>query len=196
MHIALFGTSADPPTPGHQMILRWLSDRFDRAAIWAADNPFKSHQTPLEHRMQMLELAIDDLHLPRQNVQLYPQLSYPRTLRTVEAARAIWADAALTLIIGADLVPQLPKWYQVEAIFAQVSLLVVPRPGYDIEASGLAELQQRGATVTIADLTGLDISSSAYREGEAEGLAPPIEAYIHREHLYECHESREKQFAR
>ena len=180
------------------MILHWLSDRFDRVAIWAADNPFKQHQTPLEHRMKMLELAIDDLHLARQNVQLYPQLSYPRTLHTVEAARKIWDEAALTVVIGADLVAQLLSWHQVEALLSQVELLVVPRPGYHLDESSLAELRQRGAKATIANLTGLNVSSSAYRErGETEGLAPPIEAYIHQEHLYECqHESREKQLAR
>jgi nicotinate-nucleotide adenylyltransferase len=198
MQIALFGTSADPPTPGHQMILHWLSDRFDRVAIWAADNPFKSHQTPLEHRMRMLELAIDDLHLPRQNVHLYPQLSYSRTLHTVAAARRIWGEAALTVVIGADLVAQLPSWHQVEVLLSQVELLVVPRPGYDLEESSLAELRQRGARVTIADVMGWNVSSSAYRErGEMDGLAPAIEAYIHREHLYKCQdESREKQLAR
>lgn len=198
MQIALFGTSADPPTPGHQMILHWLSDRFDRVAIWAADNPFKLHQTPLEHRMKMLELAIDDLHLARQNVHLYPQLSYPRTLHTVAAARKIWGNTALTVVIGADLVAQLPQWHQVETLLNQVDLLVIPRPGYPLEELSLAELRQRGARVTIADVTGLNVSSSAYRErGEMEGLAAPIEAYIQREHLYECQdESREKQLIR
>ena len=44
MRIALFGTSADPPTAGHQKILRWLSEGYDRVAVWAADNPFKCHQ--------------------------------------------------------------------------------------------------------------------------------------------------------
>lgn len=39
--VALFGTSADPPTVGHQAILRWLSEHYDQVAVWAADNPFK-----------------------------------------------------------------------------------------------------------------------------------------------------------
>ena len=52
--IALFGTSADPPTSGHQAILLWLSQRFDKVVVWASDNPFKTHQTLLEHRMAML----------------------------------------------------------------------------------------------------------------------------------------------
>ncbi|NEQ41665.1 MAG: nicotinic acid mononucleotide adenylyltransferase, partial [Okeania sp. SIO3I5] len=42
--IALFGTSADPPTAGHETIVRWLSQNFNKVVVWASDNPFKSHQ--------------------------------------------------------------------------------------------------------------------------------------------------------
>ena len=58
MKIALFGTSADPPTAAHQTILQWLSDHYDQVAVWASDNPFKENQTPLSHRMTMLALLI------------------------------------------------------------------------------------------------------------------------------------------
>lgn len=195
MNIALFGTSADPPTVGHQAVLRWLSQHFDLVAVWAADNPFKSHQTPLVHRMAMLQLLIDDVRSPRQNLRLYPELSHPRTLYTVETARRIWKTSALTLVIGADLVSQLPQWYRIEELLTQVQLLVVPRPGYSVTDSALTQLRQLGAQVTIAQITGPDTSSSAYREnGDPHGLTPPIAAYIHREQLYTCQDaSREKQ---
>ncbi|NET52841.1 MAG: nicotinic acid mononucleotide adenylyltransferase, partial [Merismopedia sp. SIO2A8] len=32
--LALFGTSADPPTAGHQQILRWLSYQYDHVIVW------------------------------------------------------------------------------------------------------------------------------------------------------------------
>ena len=44
--IALFGTSADPPSIAHREILRWLCDRYDWVAVWASDNPMKPQQTP------------------------------------------------------------------------------------------------------------------------------------------------------
>ncbi|WP_421657438.1 adenylyltransferase/cytidyltransferase family protein [Leptothermofonsia sp. ETS-13] len=65
LNIALFGTSADPPTAGHRAILVWLSQRYDCVAVWASDNPFKTHQTPLEHRMAMLQLLINDINPPK-----------------------------------------------------------------------------------------------------------------------------------
>ena len=192
--IALFGTSADPPTAGHQAILSWLSERYDWVAVWAADNPFKSHQTPLEHRGSMLRLLIEEINLARQNISFHPELSSYRTLSAVEKAKELWgADAELVLVIGSDLVSQLPRWYQVENLLQQVQLLVVPRPGYAIEENSLEHLRHLGAEVAIADLTGPDVSSTAYREnGNTEALTPPIEAYIHQEHLYKCQNAAKK----
>jgi nicotinate-nucleotide adenylyltransferase len=185
--IALFGTSADPPTTAHQQILTWLSHQFDWVAVWASDNPFKSHQTPLQHRGAMLRLLIADIYPPRHNIGYHPDLSSPRALVTVERARACWPEAQFTLVIGSDLVEQLPRWYQVDELLGHVRLLVVPRPGYPIEDRDLGHLRQLGATVAIADLTGLAVSSTAYRAAkDAALLTPPIEDYIHREQLYAC----------
>lgn len=185
--IALFGTSADPPTAAHQEILVWLSHRYDQVAVWASDNPFKTHQTPLLHRMQMLWLMVEAIDPPRQNIQLHPELSSPRALVTVERAQEQWPEADLTLVIGSDLIPQLPRWYQAEILLHQVTLLVIPRPGFDLEPADLEAVQQLGAEVAIADLVGLPVSSTEYRRSHAnQVLTPPIEDYIHRENLYAC----------
>lgn len=191
--IALFGTSADPPTAGHQAILIWLAEHFDQVAVWASDNPFKQHQTPLDHRATMLQLLIEDIYPPRQNLRLMQEFSSPRALITVGQACQRWPEADFTLTIGSDLVTQLPRWYQIEDLLQQVKLLIVPRPGYVISEADLASLRQVGASLTVADLEVPAVSSTAYRiEGDPEIVTPPIEAYIHREHLYECHaESRQ-----
>ncbi len=183
--IALFGTSADPPTAGHQTILAWLADHYDQVAVWASDNPFKSHQTPLQHRIAMLQLLIEAIQPPRHNLQIYPQLSHSRAIHTLEAAQAIWPNARFTFVIGTDLLSQLPRWYRVEELLQQVSLLVVPRPGYRLDEDSLAQLRQTGVEVAIADLIVPDTSSTDYRQHHnPEALTPPVEAYIHREHLY------------
>ena len=45
--IALFGTSADPPTLGHEALLSELTKIFPKVITWASDNPEKKHQIPL-----------------------------------------------------------------------------------------------------------------------------------------------------
>jgi len=191
LKVALFGTSADPPTRGHLAILCWLSQHFDQVAVWASDNPFKSHQTALDHRTEMLRLLVGDLDL--RNIQVYPELSSSRTVITVERAQERWQNAEFTLVVGSDLVRQLPKWFRARDLLDRVKLLVVPRPGYSITDSELDPLRQIGADVTIADLNAPNVSSTAYREqGETEGVTSPIQAYIDREQLYRCHARREK----
>lgn len=182
--IALFGTSADPPTAGHESIIQWLSQHYDHVVVWASDNPFKTHQTPLQHRTAMLLILAEAIN-ERQNISIHPELSSPRTLETVAKAKQMWGNAEFTLVIGSDLVTQLPRWYQVETLLQQVELLVVPRPGYAVEESGLETLRQKGAKIVIATLDAPAVSSTAYREqGDRDAIAPPIQDYIHREQLY------------
>ena len=185
--IALFGTSADPPTTGHQQILSWLSQRFDRVFVWASNNPFKLHQTPLLHRAAMLRLLVEDIDPPCDNLLFQQELSSPRTIVTIDLAREKYPDAEFTFVIGSDLVAQLPQWYRIADVVQTVKLLVIPRPGHIITETDLKELKEMGARVSIADLTGLPVSSTTYRQvHDPHLLIPPIEAYIHREHLYSC----------
>ncbi len=204
--IALFGTSADPPTAGHQEICRWLGQHYDWVAVWASDNPFKSHQTPLAHRSTMLKLLLEDLRSPGKygdagfnaefhsqlnpvlNIDLYQELSSPRTLETVTKARQLWGDEPeLTLVIGADLISQLPRWYRLEDLLQQVQLLVIPRAGYPLEEQDLQELKSLGGRVAIAHLHPPGVSSTDYRNsGDDHAITPPVAAYISQENLYPC----------
>jgi nicotinate-nucleotide adenylyltransferase len=191
--IALFGTSADPPTAGHQMILTWLSNYFDLVAVWAADNPFKPKQTSLEHRSKMLDLLIQEMPKTRDNIYLFPELSHPRTIITLERAKNLWQKADFTLVIGADLVTANPhhqglpimNWYKASELLKQVKLLIIPRIGYNINQVDLQQLEKHGAKWAIADLKAPPVSSTSYREkGEHHILPFPIIQYINQQKLY------------
>ncbi|MGD1912925.1 MAG: nicotinate-nucleotide adenylyltransferase [Rivularia sp. (in: cyanobacteria)] len=191
MKIALFGTSADPPTAGHQGILVWLSHHYDYVAVWAANNPFKSHLTSLENRVEMLRLLIADIIIPRQNVNLEQELSHLRTVTTVENAKQRWGnDTEYFVVIGSDLLSQLQRWYRIEDLLQSASVLVVPRPGYAIDRDSLENIHKLGGTIDVANITGLDVSSTKYREhGDPQALTPSVAAYINQKHLYECQDS-------
>lgn len=186
--IALFGTSADPPTIGHQTILQWLSQHYDHVVVWASDNPFKQDQTPLEYRSEMLQLAIRDLGL--KNAQVYPELSDRFTLITVQKAKAQWSkklegEIEFSLVIGADILPQIHNWYRIQELLAQVKVLIVPRPGYAIKEVDLKALKDLGGKYAIATLNAPKISSSAYRLEKDESIvAPGVKDYIKRWDLY------------
>lgn len=184
--LALFGTSADPPTRGHQAILVWLSQQFDQVVVWASDNPFKVHQASLEQRQEMLRQLVAEIQASEGEIVLAPELSHPRALTTLERARQQWPSAQLMFVIGSDLVPKLPSWYRIREVLAQVELLVIPRPGYPLLPKDLHTLEKLGGRIAIADFTGPAVSSSAYREADKpEALTPAIRAYIQQEKLYE-----------
>lgn len=188
--IALFGTSADPPHRGHAAILAWLATQFDHVAVWTANNPFKEHQTSLGDRFRMLELLIDDLAVPPMRVQVHPELSHRRTVVTLERSRQVWPQAQFSLVVGADLVEQLPTWHRAQEIFAAASILVIPRPGYDLRSASLANLRHH-TTVTVAEMPAIDVSSSRYRQGDdlsaaAPEIPPAVQSYIAQHHLYPC----------
>jgi nicotinate-nucleotide adenylyltransferase len=184
--IALFGTSADPPTAGHRVILEWLSEHFDRVAVWASDNPFKNHQTSLEHRAMMLALLIRDIDSPQKNIYLRQDFSDRRSLFSVEKARQMWGDdAAYTLVIGSDLAGQIRRWYRAGELLQKVKILVIPRPGYPIEPRDLQQLESLGGLCAIADIGAPPVSSTDYREkGDDEAVSTTVRDYIYREKLY------------
>ncbi len=168
LRVALFGTSADPPHVGHQSILLWLAQEFDQVAVWAADNPYKEKQSPISDRAQMLRLLIDSL--PTEGVGKLGKVRVEQTLsdrysiHSIERARDRWPNARFSFVVGADLLAQLPKWYQSKEIFAQVDILVFPRPRYPTEGPALSALRQL-ATVHVAHPPyQYDVSSSSFRQ--------------------------------
>ena len=182
--IALFGTSADPPTIGHQTILYWLGQHFDRVVVWASDNPFKQHQTPLPYRSEMLKLAIAELNL--NNISLYPELSDRFTLITVNRAIAKWGrEIEFSLVVGSDILPQIHNWYRIEELLAEVKVLIVPRLGYAIEKAELAALDSLGGEYAIASLNAPKVSSSSYRlQKDKTMVVPSVRDYINQQNLY------------
>lgn len=186
MKVALFGTSADPPTIAHQEIISWLTLQFDCVAVWAADNPFKTHGASLEQRSQMLELSIAEIDSAiGKHAHVYRELSSQRTLETVITARSIWRDSEFMLTIGADLITQLPDWYRVNELLAQVKLLIVPRTGNQIATKDLQILTDLGAKIEISSLSTPPISSTAIRTSHSiVGLTPRVAAYIQQHKLY------------
>ena len=86
--IALFGTSADPPTFGHQALLQGLLELFPKVVTWASDNPMKKHGATLEKRCALLQKLVNAIANPQ--LEMIQSLSSPRTITTLEKAHQIW----------------------------------------------------------------------------------------------------------
>ena len=63
--IALFGTSADPPTIGHKKILEELSNIYAFTIGYVSNNPNKKHKEDISIRSHLLKTLIDGLDNPK-----------------------------------------------------------------------------------------------------------------------------------
>jgi nicotinate-nucleotide adenylyltransferase len=155
--LALFGTSADPPTTGHRALLMGLAERYGQVVTWASDNPFKQHGATLAQRAALLQRLVDDLTDPR--ITLQQELSSPRALTTLERAEALWPGRELVFVVGGDLAAQVPRWYRAAELLQRCRLAVVPRQGFPLDAKALESLAQLGGQQP--DVLPLEIPATA-----------------------------------
>lgn len=172
--VALFGTSADPPTIGHLSALEALARRYPAVVTWASDNPLKQHGVPLEQRAQLLAQLVSALGHPR--VHWHQELSSPWAIETLARARQHWPHAGLVLVVGSDLLAQIPRWRAAEQLLPHLRLAVIPRQGWPLAAADLERLRGQGAEVEVLPLALAASASSRIRHLGAE--APEALALI------------------
>lgn len=169
MRIGLYGGSFDPVHRGHLLVAQAALEEvgLDRLVfIPVAQSPLKpgSQPAPGLLRIRWLRMAlvgqtrccVDPLELERGGV------SY--TIDTVRHFQKHYPDARLFYLIGADNVPQLPQWREVESLVGLVEFVVIPRPGSpSVPLPGEYRLHHLKGWST-------DISSSEIRRRVCRGL--------------------------
>ena len=168
--IALFGTSADPPTRGHKALLEELLLLYPRVATWASDNPKKQHGAPLDLRAQLLQALVKQIQDPR--LEQIQELSDPFTIRTLQRAGQRWPDAELVFVVGSDLASQIPSWKQTDQWLPHCRLAIAPRQGWPLTAVAIQQLKQLGARLDQLVLSVPASASSALRERPRQDQLP------------------------
>ena len=169
--IALFGTSADPPSTGHRALLEGLLDHYPQVVTWASSNPFKQHGAPLGLRAALLQALVEHLANPR--LRLEQQLSSPRAIESLAQAQQLWPGADPVFVVGSDLVTQIPRWYQAQQLLGQCRLAVVPRQGWPLQEADLDQLRQLGGRIELLPLEIPASASSQIRHHPSPELVPP-----------------------
>ncbi len=168
--IALFGTSADPPTLGHQALLRELTTIFPKVITWASDNPDKHHQIPLTKRTQLLRILVEKISHPK--LELVQELSSPRTIHTLNKAFKLWPEASFSFVIGSDLTVEIPKWLQAQSILNRAKIAIAIREGWPINDNQIEEIKKLGGEIELLPFNIPESSSSKFREKPQAGLVP------------------------
>ena len=159
--IALFGTSADPPTHGHRALLEGLLSLYPQVVTWASDNPLKQHTAPLAVRIALLNALVDAIENPR--LSLEQELSSPWTIETLKRAQRRWPGQPLVFVVGSDLAAQIPRWKEASQLLASCVLAIAPRQGWPLSEATLAALRGLGAVVELLPLTIAASASSSVR---------------------------------
>ena len=168
--IALFGTSADPPTLGHESLLGELIKIFPKVITWASDNPDKKHQIPLLKRSELLRILVKKISNPK--LELVQELSSPRTIHTLKKAFQLWPEASFSFVIGSDLAVQVPKWLNAKSILNKATIAIAMRDGWPISDSQLEDIKNLGGEIDLLPFNIPESSSSKFREKPQEVLVP------------------------
>ncbi len=187
--IALFGTSADPPTLGHEALLSELTKIFPKVITWASDNPDKKHQITLLKRTQLLKILVKKISHP--NLELVQELSSPRTIHTLKKASQLWPEGSFSFVIGSDLAKQVPKWLNAKSILSKVRIAIAMRDGWPVSDIQLEEIKNLGGEIEILPFKIPESSSSKFRERPQQALVPQeLVPLLLKENLYGLSDKR------
>ena len=191
MKICLFGGTFDPPHLGHLLIAQTIceAESFDKILFIPVNiPPHKSVKTPLEDRLNMLNIAIEDnpnfeisdIEIKRGGV------SYTiDTIRNIKKKYNISSNK-ISYLIGSDSLLNFHKWKDPEKILEECQIIVAIRPGFrpsDIPAWILHKIQ-------FANIPRFEISSTNIRGRWVEGktirylVTLPVWEYINKNKIY------------
>jgi nicotinate-nucleotide adenylyltransferase len=200
MRLGLFGGSFDPVHFGHLILAEFCRETARLDQIWfipAAKPPHKQDRplSPDADRLAMLNLAmaghesfvVSPLEVDRGGV------SY--TVETLQAIRQQHPKAELFLLMGADMLADLPNWREPAEILRLATPLVTRRAGEpepDVSCLSAFLPPERIATLRseIVPMPLIEISSSELRRRVAAGQSirfqtpRAVEEYIRTHGLY------------
>ncbi len=178
--VAIYGGSFDPPHLGHVLSVAWALSASDIDEVWAIPtwrHAFgKAHGASFDARMAMCELAfapfrgVTSMDLERELGDV------SRTLETLQTIRSRRPDAELRLLIGADVLQTVDRWYRWEDVIQLAPPLVVGRDGYPAPEA---------CPISIPNVSSTDVRAALEHGGELTGLVPTaVIAHIRKHGLY------------
>ena len=174
--IGIFGGTFDPVHTGHieaaEAVRRSLG--LDRMLLVVANEPWQKEGlrpvTPAEDRYALVVAATEG-HPGLEPSRLELERGGPSyTVDTVDELHRAEPGSDLVLVVGADVVADLPTWHDEARLRDEVTLAVVSRPG-----SPAAEPPPGWRSVAVP-VAPVDVSSTELRERLADGR--PVDGLV------------------
>jgi nicotinate-nucleotide adenylyltransferase len=185
MRVAIYGGSFNPPHVSHQLAALYVLETQPVDELWFVPcfkHPFEKTLEPFEDRLEMCRRAAAPLG-PRARVSdVEARLGgESRTLRTVTELQRENPGVELHLVVGADLVGELPSWYGARQLEQLVRFIVVGRTGYP------------GSGPAMPEVSSSEVRDRLRRGEPVESLMPrSVLDYIRERKLYGSAESQPK----
>ena len=188
--VALFGTSADPPTIGHKKILEELSKIYAFTITYVSNNPKKKHQEDISIRGHLLETLIKDLDNPK--ILFNQRISSQWAIESIKKCKKIYEFNNLDFVIGSDLIKDIFCWKNFDKIIKEVSFLIILRDGYPVESNTIKMLEAYKVKFRISKIKIPNISSSKFRLNfNYSNLPTSLIDIVKKNNLYESTKSVE-----
>jgi len=182
--IALFGTSADPPTIGHKKILEELSKTYAFTISYVSNNPKKKHIEDISIRSHLLKTLIDDLDNPK--ILFNQKISSQWAVESIKKCKEIYKFNNLDFVIGSDLIKDIFYWKNFDKIILEVSFFIILREGYPVESNTLKMLETYKVKFKISTIKIPNISSSKLRSNfNYSNLPTSLIDIVKKNNLYE-----------
>ena len=182
--IALFGTSADPPTIGHKKILEELSKIYAFTISYVSNNPQKKHIEDISIRSHLLKTLIDDLNNPK--ILFNQSVSSQWAVESIKKCKEIYKFNNLDFVIGSDLIKDIFYWKNFDKIILEVSFFIILREGYPVESKILKMLETHRVKFKISNIKTPNISSSKFRLNfNCSNLPTSLIDIVRKNNLYE-----------
>ena len=147
MHVALFGGSFDPPHLGHVLCATYAYAVGEVDAVWVLPvhiHPYgKTMRASWADRLDLCLAAFAGFGFVqvRDDEERNPE---GRTIDLVAALRRSHPDTAFSLIGGTDTHEDLVNWYRGPDLIEQVTIIPVPRSGFDDDPTALPAISSSG----------------------------------------------------
>ena len=182
--IALFGTSADPPTIGHEEIIEELSKIYAFTICYVSNNPNKKHKEDISIRSKLLKILIKNLDNPK--ILFNQSLTSQWAVESIKKCKKIYEIDNLDFVIGSDLIQDIFCWKNFEKIIKEVSFFIILREGYPVESKTLKMLETCNVKFKISSIKIPNISSSKFRLNfNYSNLPTSLIDFVKKNNLYE-----------
>ena len=140
--ILLYFGSFNPIHKGHIALAEYAVERglCDRVVLIVSPrNPLKESDElmPELHRFEMAEIACRESRFPEAIVPSAIEFLLPRPSYTIDTLRHLQenngVEMEFSVLMGADIIPQLDRWKDYEDILNNYHINVYPRTGYTVD---------------------------------------------------------------